>query len=424
MIKLKHILSEVLQEGVYDPGILKCVFLAGGPGSGKTTTANQLFGVTSNSFAVSGLKPVNSDKFFEFLLKSKNLPTDLASIEKSDPELYKSITGSEPGTVRSQAKDQLTKTYTYYIGGRLGLIIDGTGDDPGKTQKQAEDLKNNFGYDVCMVFVNTSLEKAIDRNNNRDRKLPEKLVTDIWNEAQQAKQEHERYFGNDFFEVLNNEDSAPGQPIKIDSVVQKKVDAWIRKPIQNPKGKEWIQKALAAKVNKMNEAEDSQYELFCDMDGVLCDFVSQWKSYHKGEDPDTMRRRIGKPAFDDLLNSMDYKFWFTMKPMPGALTKLWPLISKYEAKILSAPSDDPYNPGTFNPDSTGGKTDWVKKYLGGSVEVIFRKSTNKQEFSAPNKVLVDDLKRNIDQWNAKQGTGILFLNADQAVRDLNKLGIK
>jgi hypothetical protein len=237
------------------------------------------------------------------------------------------------------------------------------------------------------------------------------------------KEEHKRFFGQSFFEVVNDKDSAPGQPINIDKEVEKKVRAFLSKPVQNPKGKEWIQKALAAKVNKMNEAEDSQYEIFCDMDGVLCDFVSQWKKYH-GEDPDTMRRRIGKPAFDDLLNAMDYQFWFTMKPMPGALERLWPTIGKYGAKILSAPSDDPNNLGTFNPDSTGGKTAWVKKYLGSSVEVIFRKSTKKQEFSAPNKILVDDLKRNIDQWNAKQGIGIQFLNADQAVRDLNKLGIK
>ncbi len=420
MIKLRSILNEVLSEGVYDPGVLKCVFLAGGPGSGKTTVATELFGITSNSFAVSGLKPVNSDKFFEHLLRVRKLPFDLASLPQ--PELDKIIKGAE--SPREIAKVLAQKQFTIYLGGRLGLIMDTTADNPAKLEAKVQDLRDSFGYDVAMVFVNTSLEKALDRNSKRERKLMPDLVTDIWNDAQKAKEEYRQFFGQNFFEVLNDKDSAPGQPVVIDKEVEKKVRAFLAKPIQNPKGKEWIQKSLAAKVNKMNEAEQSQYEIFCDMDGVLCDFVSQWKSYHKGEDPDTMRRRIGKPAFDDLLNSMDYKFWFTMKPMPGALTKLWPLISKYGAKILSAPSDDPYNPGTFNPDSTGGKTDWVKKYLGGSVEVIFRKSTNKQEFSAPNKVLVDDLKRNIDQWNAKQGTGILFLNADQAVRDLNKLGIK
>ena len=419
MIKLKNILNEVISEGVYDPGILKAVFLAGGPGSGKTTTANQIFGVTSDSFAVSGLKPVNSDKFFEFLLKSHNLPTDLAAMS---PEEFDRVTKG-PDSERARAKGMMANVYTYYVGGRLGIMIDGTGDDSEKTRKQAEELQQVFGYDVAMVFVNTSLEKAIDRNNNRDRKLPEDLVTNIWNDAQKAKEEHKRFFGANFFEVLNEKDSAPGQPIDVDPIVEKQVQAFIRKPIQNPAGKDWIKKALAAKRSSMNEEETTRYEIFCDMDGVLCDFVRQWKAYFK-EDPDTMRRRIGKPAFDEKLNAMDYKFWYTMKPMPGALEKLWPLIGKHGARILSSPSDDPNNIGTFNTDSTNGKTAWVKKYLGSNVEVIFRKSTNKQEFSAPNKILVDDLRRNIDQWNAKQGTGILFLNADQAVRDLTKLGIK
>ena len=33
------ILEQMIVEGVDDPGILKCVFMAGGPGSGKSFTA-------------------------------------------------------------------------------------------------------------------------------------------------------------------------------------------------------------------------------------------------------------------------------------------------------------------------------------------------------------------------------------------------
>lgn len=410
MIKLKQILNEVISEGVYDPGILKCVFLAGGPGSGKTTAANQLFGVVSNSFSTAGLKPVNSDKFFEFLLHKHKLPTDLASLPQD--ELDKIVKGAD--SPREKAKGQMKTTYTYYIAGRLGLIIDGTGDEPEKTSKQAEDLKKNFGYDVCMVFVNTSLEKAIDRNNHRERKLPEKLVTDIWNEAQKAKDKHKAYFGKDFFEVINEKDAAPGEPLSIDKEVQSKVDAWVRKPVQNPLGKEWIQKALAAKKSSSIKEEQGQYEIFCDMDGVLCDFVEQWKEYNEGEDPDTMRRRIGKPAFDDILNAMDRKFWNSMEWMPG-MQRVWNTINKYGAKILSAPAD--------NPDSPAGKLDWVKQHIPGT-KVIFRKSTQKQEFSGPNKILIDDLKRNIDQWRARGGIGIHHISVEQTLKELSDLGIK
>ena len=59
MIKLK----EILKEGVYDPGIFKAVFTAGGPGSGKSYTASTLFGMPEKMPYVSaqGLKGVNSD---------------------------------------------------------------------------------------------------------------------------------------------------------------------------------------------------------------------------------------------------------------------------------------------------------------------------------------------------------------------------
>lgn len=410
MIKLKNILNEVVSEGVYDPGILKCVFLAGGPGSGKTTVANQLFGVTSNSFSAAGLKPVNSDKFFEFILKSRNLPTDLASLPPE--EFAKITTGAD--SPREKAKSMLKTSYTYYVGGRLGLMIDGTGDDPEKTRQQAEELQKVFGYDVAMVFVNTSLDKAIDRNNNRERKLPEKLVTDIWNSAQKAKEEHKRFFGDNFYEVINETDSAPGQPLNIDKEVEKKVSAFVRKPIQNPIGKEWVQKALAAKANVQEVDGGQQYEIFCDMDGVLCDFVQQWKDYYKGEGPDEMRRRIGKPEFDELLDSMDRKFWNTMKWMPG-MQRVWNVISNYGARILSSPAE--------NPDSPAGKLDWVKKNLS-NTEVIFRKSFKKQEFSGPNKILIDDLKRNIEQWRARGGIGIHHISVEKTLKELSDLGIK
>ena len=69
MIKLKSLLAPtILNEGVYDPGILKCVFLAGGPGSGKSTVANEIFGIGKGLTTVSyqGLKSVNSDTAYRW----------------------------------------------------------------------------------------------------------------------------------------------------------------------------------------------------------------------------------------------------------------------------------------------------------------------------------------------------------------------
>ena len=55
-------LKQLLTEGVFDKGILKAVFMAGGPGSGKSYVAGQIFGIPKKvNVSYSGLKSVNSD---------------------------------------------------------------------------------------------------------------------------------------------------------------------------------------------------------------------------------------------------------------------------------------------------------------------------------------------------------------------------
>ena len=71
-----------LVEGVYAPGILKAVFLAGGAGSGKSAVAKELFDVPPHSRTMSnlGLKVINSDREFEHLLKKGGYSLNLAKI--------------------------------------------------------------------------------------------------------------------------------------------------------------------------------------------------------------------------------------------------------------------------------------------------------------------------------------------------------
>ena len=110
MIKLKDLLNpSILNEGVDDPGILKCVFLAGGPGSGKSKVSKEIFGIQGvTSFSASGLKSVNSDTAFEAQLKKSGIdPKDLGKIEKENPELWKAIT-EDPNGEREKGK-QITK---------------------------------------------------------------------------------------------------------------------------------------------------------------------------------------------------------------------------------------------------------------------------------------------------------------------------
>ena len=157
--------KQIIQEGVYDPGIFKAFFLAGGPGSGKTYVTNRATGGM-------GLKMVNSDIRFERYLQKAGLSLKMPDSEASarDPlrQRAKQITG-----------DQMDR----YIRGRLGLVIDATGRDYNVINRQRSMLQM-LGYDTYMIFVNTSLEVALQRNRVRTRSVPEDITRKSWNTVQ------------------------------------------------------------------------------------------------------------------------------------------------------------------------------------------------------------------------------------------------
>ena len=173
---LKKTLRIELVEGVNDPGILKAVFLAGGPGSGKTYVAKGLFGIPDRvNVSQTGMKMVNSDKELKYLLNKFGFGTDLDSLPD---EVFANLTNPKDpkySGLRSFAKDLTGQRRKLYQDGRLGMIIDGTGDDFKKIAAEKKELEA-VGYDTYMIFVNTTLEVALERNENRDRVLPKVLL--------------------------------------------------------------------------------------------------------------------------------------------------------------------------------------------------------------------------------------------------------
>jgi len=240
---IKEIIKEILTEGVDDPGILKCVFMAGGPGSGKSFTAKEIFGVGKSalsSVSAGGLKLVNSDTAFEKGLKDSGVDMkELGNIEKNNPELWDAITKGDD-SIRGKAKALTKKQQDFYEQGRLGMIIDGTGDEVQKLKKKMQHAQS-LGYDTSMVFVNTSLEVALERNRNRDRVLSDELVTGIWKACQNNLGAFQGMFGGNFTVV----DNTVYKPVH--KSVQKAVDAFLRKPLQNPIGKQWVKNARLLK---------------------------------------------------------------------------------------------------------------------------------------------------------------------------------
>ena len=235
---------ELITEGVDDPGILKCIFLAGGPGSGKSYTAKEIFGVGKGdleSVSAGGLKLVSSDTAFEQALKKNGInPKDLADIEKNDPNFWAYIASETGDSIRNRAKEITKKQQAFYEAGRLGMIIDGTGNEVLNIRNK-KNKAESLGYDCYMVFVNTSLEVALKRNADRNRSLPEDLVRTIWKQCQENMGKFQGIFGGNFI-IVDNTEYHP-----VSHSVQKQVDSFLRKPIQNPIGKKWMMGARELK---------------------------------------------------------------------------------------------------------------------------------------------------------------------------------
>tara|TARA_Y100000296_G_C5157188_1_gene249777 strand:- start:928 stop:1593 length:666 start_codon:yes stop_codon:yes gene_type:complete len=212
-----------LQEGVYDPNIFKAFFLAGGPGSGKSYVVRKTTGGT-------GLKSVNSDEAFEHLLKKAGLSLKMPPEEEKPRDVE-----------RSRAKALTAARKANYLEGRLGLIIDGTGKDADKILKQKAGLEE-LGYDTYMIFVNTSLDVALQRNADRSRSLPEPMVVKSWKDVQSNIGKFSNMFRAGFIVVDNNN---AGEDIFND--VWKRVRGLLRKKVQNTRALNWMAAELARK---------------------------------------------------------------------------------------------------------------------------------------------------------------------------------
>ena len=223
----KMITFKELQEGVYDPNIFKAFFLAGGPGSGKSY-------VVKKTTAMFGMRIVNSDDVFESLIKKAGMNMDMRNYSGKDLERRDEI--------RGRAKEITKLRQANYVEGRLGLIIDGTGKDYEKIEKQMRGLQQ-LGYDSHMIFVNTSLDVALERNEKRPRKLPESLVVQSWNNVQKNIGKFSQLFKNKFIIVDNNkadEDVITGVFKRVRSLANKKVTngiakAWIARELEMKK---------------------------------------------------------------------------------------------------------------------------------------------------------------------------------------------
>ena len=228
---MKKTLQEVrdyINEGVYDPGIFKAFFLAGGPGSGKTF-------VTQSAFAGTGLKLVNSDVKFERDLKKANL-----SLKMPDEEKY------FRDRIRQGAKEFAGKQMDTYLKGRLGMIVDSTARDYPSIQRQYN-LLRNIGYDCYMIFVNTSLEVALERNRTRSRSIPEYIVQKSWKGVQANMGAFQKVFGHSKMLIVDNNKDDKELITQTLNTASRFIRSRLRTKPETQIAMSWIKRELEAK---------------------------------------------------------------------------------------------------------------------------------------------------------------------------------
>ena len=213
-----------LKEGVYDPNIFKAVFMAGGPGSGKSHIAGKATGGL-------GLKIINSDDAFERFLTKEGL-----SLKMPDSETI-------PRDIERERAKKVTASKKFHaIQGRLGILIDGTGHIYDKIAKQATMLQQ-LGYETSMVFVNTSLEVALTRNANRPRSVKPALVKKSWKDVQANMGKFQNFFGRKSFFIVDNN----GVEEDMLEISTKHIRRAIAKPVKNNIASAWIANELKKK---------------------------------------------------------------------------------------------------------------------------------------------------------------------------------
>ena len=327
-----HVKAEKLQmsmarttrkNGLYDPGVLKAVFLAGGAGSGKSFAAENLFGFPDGfDYALSagtGLKLLNTDPDFERNLKalqykaaergipvSKFSPSNLYKLSPRELDVLGkggTLTVGRPGgkkrrihiepseAPRAQAKRWYKKRLKMWTRERLGILLDGTAKDYDKIARMKRHLES-LGYDTMMLFLHTSLPVALKRNQKRSRRLSDTMVERTWRGAQAAKPRYGRLFGENFFE----KDNTVYGPFAEEAV--KSIARFERQPVQNPVGQRWVISELKRRGGgeiPMSAAKTARRLLGKDWEQIV--FLREMEEGPEEENPRRwMQRNPGKPV--------------------------------------------------------------------------------------------------------------------------------
>jgi hypothetical protein len=157
-------------------------------------------------------------------------------------------------------------------------------------------------------------------------------------------------------------------------------------------------------------ADDTQYRVFLDMDGVLVNFIDGACLMHGKANPWTVGKNRGSYDIGGLLGMTPEEFWG-----PLGSHEFWANLSWLDdgREILSAASHCAYLSNIYLLSSPGretgaysGKAAWVKREIPDLFPRLLL-SHCKDVVAKPGHVLVDDYEENCKAFTAAGGTAIL-----------------
>ena len=154
-------------------------------------------------------------------------------------------------------------------------------------------------------------------------------------------------------------------------------------------------------------------QIYCDMDGVVADFLKFTNNI------------LGTKFKDEYWSDLPLDTFAQLPKMPDA-DVLWGYIKQFQPFMLTAVPRE--SRGPIAKRAWKDKTRWMKKNFrlaSDRMRIVLRK--NKKNFAVdgrdrrPN-ILIDDHLGNIREWEGAGGIGVHHISASSTINDLKKIG--
>jgi len=423
------------------------IFLAGGAGSGKG------FAI-SNFLEGDKYKIRDVDEWKKTFLKIGVLKNKYPEIRRLDlrkpKDVFKLHTFVRDKNIKDKSLDLMLSQAKK---GRLpNIIFDITLKDKADITDTLPHLME-AGYnpkDIHVVWVLTDYTVAVQQNKSRSRVVPDDILlkthegaagtmwnfinkgtpatldgsvhvilggakhTVFWNDAKGRPMDgtNNKVVIKDFKYLTLKQ---PGKNMDNDTALKQQVLSWIRENTPKTlKNKGMFGSGL------QEQKQSTLPQLYVDMDQVLVDFLDGAKNTLGVEYTDKEYwMKDGAGDKKKILTQKAPNFFRDLNWMPDG-KQLWSFIQKHSPNILSA------HPTKWMPNAKKDKATWLNKNVRGVGDVHLVKREEKQKYAVspsgqPN-VLIDDHPKNIKEWKAKGGVGILHRSAKETIAKLKKMG--